>query len=842
MYLNSRYGCVQNEWQFLYKGQWYPATVPGNIHDDLLKNGLIPDPFFGTNEDSVQWVADSVWTYRLLFDEDCLDEKQYEHKELVFEGLDTYTEVILNGRKLTSVEGSKMPNNMFRRWIFPVKDVLKKKNNELLVRFLPTSPMDSVQAARLPYTMPDTRVFTRKAQYQSGWDWGPKLNTCGIWKDVCLRRWNRFRLEDVYVYDTRPTTDTTQSWETCVELKVMSDVRKRVRVRVEAYDSDKTQVARRVTLEPGLNTITVPVTLEHPRLWWPNGMGDATRYFYYVSVEDGNTVAHTVSPVEHGLRTVELRREQDSIGESFAFYVNGKPCFMRGADWIPASSYPGTLNTPEGDDYYYRLLTAAKEVNMNMIRVWGGGLYENESFYHYCDRFGLLVWQDFMFACNPYPADSLFLANVRTEAEQQVTRLRNHPCLALWCGNNEVHNGLADWGWPAALGWTDSQYQHLMEDFNTLFEKQLAEVVRKNMPGTPYISTSPTYGWGHPECCTHGCSHYWGVWWGELPFDVWWEKTGRFMAEYGFQSYPEMATIETFTKPDERRLGSPALNNHQKHGRGVEIIRKAMKDDFGYTRTDNLGEFAHVSQLVQAYGITRAIEAHRIRRDRCRGTLYWQLNDCWPVASWSSIDYTGRWKALHYRLREAYANVAVATRLLDDALEVFVINDSLCAVTGELKITLYSTDGSRKVDLPGRKIAVLSDDVSKGIVIGAKDLAGLRPEQAVLHIRFVAGGRVLAEKVDFLVPPARLELKNQEISRKVRRYGDYDEFAEITLVSPVFQYGVFVEEISGKDMSCSDNYFHLLPGVPKKVEIYYEAPLDETETSTSDFRVSAFRR
>ncbi|MCR4736805.1 MAG: hypothetical protein K5846_01430 [Bacteroidales bacterium] len=839
MVLDSRYGCVRNEWQFLYKGQWYPATVPGNIHDDLLRNGLIPDPFVGTNEDSVQWVSDSIWTYRLIFDENCADEKQFTHKELIFDGLDTYTEVLLNGKKLSTSDGDTLANNMFRKWVFPVEDILKKKNNELIVRFLPTAPFDSVAASRLPYRMPDNRVFTRKAQYESGWDWGPRLNTCGIWKDVSLRRWNGFRLEDVYVCDTKPTLDTNGVWETSVEVTIVSDAKRKVRVRVDNYEGNITKASRRVTLKEGINKVSIPVSIKQPRLWWPNGMGDPYLYYFYVSVDDYHCNSHTIAPVEHGLRTIELRREKDSIGESFAFVVNGKPCFMRGANWIPASSYPGTLKAGfDGDYVYYQLLKAAQDVNMNMIRVWGGGLYENEEFYRTCDRFGLLVWQDFMFACNPYPADKTFLENVRREAEEQVVRLRNHPCLALWNGNNEVHNGLGDWGWPAALGWTEPQYQELMGNYSLLFEKMISDVVRENASNMPYIPTSPTFGWGHPECTTHGCSHYWGVWWGELPFEVWWDKTGRFMAEYGFQSYPEMATWRTVEDsahfdPHALSLGSATMRQHQKHGRGVEIIRKAMKEYFGYERTADLGEFAHVSQLVQAYGITRAIDAHRIRHDRCRGTLYWQLNDCWPVASWSSIDFTGRWKALHYRLRDAYANVAVATRLLEgDALEIFVVNDSVREVAGELQITLYSTDGNRKIELPTRKISIPSDGMSKGIVMDSKVLDGLRPEQAVLHIRFVVGGKVLAEKVDFLVPPARLELKKQEISREMRHYGDYDEFAEVTLVSPVFQYGVFVEEVSGKDIFCFDNYFHLLPGVPKTVhiDIAYDAETDGKPT------------
>ena len=613
--LESKSGCISNDWQFQYRGQWYPATVPGNIHTDLLANNLIPDPFFGTNEDSVQWVADSVWTYRLVFDADCAGtEQSYENHWLVFDGLDTYAEVWLNGQKLCSMDKGEttLLDNMFRRWRFCVNDVLKDKDNELIVKFLPIIPYEEVEAGKLPYKLPDNRVFSRKAQYMSGWDWGPKLITCGIWKNVRLESFHDLKLEDVYVADAEPTYDTTGTWKTDVQVLVKSlKEKKKYTVRVEVFDENGlcAKVEKRVKLDYDENLVKIPVSITHPKLWWPNGMGNQHLYTYTVTIMDRKLADQRT--VRHGLRTVELVREKDSIGESFAFKVNGKPCFMRGADWIPAASYPGTLNTPEGSDVYFRLLHDAADVNMNMIRVWGGGIYENDAFYNYCDELGLLVWQDFMFACNPYPGNKVFLQNVSFEADEQLKRLRNHPCIALYCGNNEVHNGLEDWGWQTALGWSDAQYKQLFEDFNQLFEKMLADRVHECHQGVPYISSSPTFGWGHPECCTHGCSHYWGVWWGEQPFSIWWEKTGRFMSEYGFQSYPEMATIETFTTPEDRKLGSPALNNHQKHGRGVEIIRKAMKEEFGYTRTDDLDEFAYMSQLVQALGIRQAIDAHR---------------------------------------------------------------------------------------------------------------------------------------------------------------------------------------------------------------------------------------
>ena len=837
-FLVSKSGCTTNDWQFQYNGKWYPATVPGNIHDDLLQNGLIPDPHFGTNEDSVQWVSDSTWTYRLFFDKECLSERSYGHHQLVFQGLDTYAEIYLNGKRLQSVDGTEMPNNMFREWAFDVEEKLKEKDNELIVKFLPTAPFDSLGKSKVPFQMPDTRVFTRKAQYESGWDWGPKINTCGIWKVVYLRSWKYFKKNNLYIYDTKPTLDTNGVWECMVELDVEAEKKMKVDVCITvvppAMDSlDSTNllgqkntrvIQRKVRLQKGHNKISVPVKIKHPKLWWPNGMGEPNLYTFYARINyKGNVYYDSNLPnseiVQHGLRTIELKREKDDIGESFAFVVNGKPCFMRGADWIPATSYPGKMQRQDGNDLYYQLLHDAQEVNMNMIRVWGGGLYEDDAFYSYCDQFGLLVWQDFMYACNPYPGDDAFLKNAKTEAIEQVRRLRNHACMAIWCGNNEIHNGLEDWGWQQALNWTDAQNKQLYQDFHNLFEKTLPEVLKDNFHNANYVSSSPTFGWGHDECCTHGCSHYWGVWWGEMPFSIWPEKTGRFMTEYGFQSYPEMATIEAFTTPEERHLGSPSLNNHQKHGRGVEIIRKAMAEDFHYTKTDDLDDFAYVSQLVQAEGIVQAIDAHRIQHDKCRGTLYWQLNDCWPVASWSSIDATGRWKALHYRLKEAYANVAIAVQHHEDnTLDVYLINDGLKAMKGELKVSAYEVSGS-KFQVSSFKGEVGADKATKVCVLRPDDFKDVAANRIALKLQFVVDGKAVAERIAYFVKPGELQWTKGDIQQKIENHGDY---LEITLTSPTLQYGVQLTEATGKEVKWSDNYFDLLPNEPKTVRCYYD--------------------
>lgn len=577
------------DWQFEYNGKWYSATVPGFIHTDLMANSLIPDPYYGTNEDSVQWVYDErQWIYHTVVDRKALPIG--DTVWFVFEGLAGPCEVEIKGRWEDTNDTSfvmwcqHFSDDMFIEKAIdfePIGDCF-----DITVRFLPLEDNDwsrglYLKNVRYGIDLPERRAFTRMAPYQPGWDWGPKLQTCGIWKRV-------------YITNRKPDNPDN----------------------------------------PGIPEN--PGNPEHP---------------------------------------VTLRQEQDSIGQSFTFYRDGKPIFIKGANWIPVHSFP-VLDSANKARYRH-LLCSAKEAGFNMIRIWGGGIYEHDYFYDLCDSLGLMVWQDFVFAGTPYPDNEEMLNSIDREARQQVARLSKHPCIVVWCGNNEVKNGWEDWGWQGQFNWTPEQRARLEKAMDTIFGYSsttsntsttsiLAKAVRDCDPlQRPYITTSPLYGWGHPECVTHGDSHYWGVWWGELPFEVYKEKTGRFMSEYGFQSYPMMSTIRQFCPDDQLSIDSPTLRNHQKHGRGREIIDKAMQRYYGFdSRTLSLEDYAYVSQLLQAWGVGYGILCHinaggtPARQGHCMGTLYWQLNDCWPVASWSSIDYYGNWKALHYRAQALFANDA----------------------------------------------------------------------------------------------------------------------------------------------------------------------------------------
>lgn len=552
------------DWTLNPQEENLPASVPGFVHTDLMTNGLIPDPFYGTNEDSVQWVDKQEWVYATCVSRRYLPEG--DSLWIVFEGL--------AGRALISL-GRNTPffvDNMFVTYSLPLPEF--EDSLDIWIHLSPLNDADQEVAYGIP--LPDRRAFTRIAPYQQGWDWGPKLQTCGIWKPVYI-------------------TNKSQS-----ELK-----------------------------EPSENNSFCSFSSD-----W---------------------------------NKIELRQEQDSIGQSFTFYRDGKPIFIKGTNWIPVHSFP--VDDKANRDRYRTLLCSAKEAGFNMIRVWGGGIYEHDYFYDLCDSLGIMVWQDFIFAGTPYPDSPDMLQSIREEARQQVSRIAKHPCVVLWCGNNEVKNGWEDWGWQGQFNWTPEQRARLEKAMDTIFGYSctssntsttsiLAQAVHDHDPlQRPYITTSPLYGWGHPECVTHGDSHYWGVWWGEEPFEKYAEKTGRFMSEYGFQSYPMISTLNRVIPKEQLYIDSPAMRNHQKHPRGVQIIEKAMRQYYGFdSKSLSLEDFCYVSQLLQAWGTGYGIFQHIKQQPHCMGTLYWQLNDCWPVASWSSIDFYGNWKALHYRAKELYAD------------------------------------------------------------------------------------------------------------------------------------------------------------------------------------------
>lgn len=774
------------------------ATVPGCIHTDLLAHKLISDPFYGANEQDLQWISESECTYTVDFWKQDLPQKR--NLELVLKGVTGYAEIFLNGEPLPHLDGDNIVDNAYRHWTFPL-DGKVRVYNVLEVRFTPNGRVIAQRKSRVDHTLPDERAWLRTPPYQAGWDWGPALTTYGITGDVFIHCKSECVLRDLNIQQAAIADKSAQLllhlWTECSK-KQSVDL-------IYLIDNQIVDIKNGVVLggSEGVECYENRISVANPQLWWPNGSGGQKLYEVAIVV-NGKHRSDTIRR-RIGLRDIELRQEKDSIGQSFAFIVNGRPTFMKGVNWIPADFFPQNM-TPER---YRDLLQACKDANMNMIRIWGGGLYEPDVFYDLCDEMGLLVWQDFMYSCALYPGDNDFKENAEKEAVEQIVRLRNHPSLAVWCGNNEVKNGWEDWGWQA--GYTPAQRVRLDRDLHYLFDTLLARAVSDFGHRTPYISTSPTWGWGHPECCTEGDSHYWGVWWGEQPFEVWYEKTGRFMSEFGFQSYPDMSTLSTVIPENERFLESRSMKNHQKHGRGIAIIDKAMLQYF--YRPDNLEDYIYVSQLVQAYGVGMALEEHRRRMPTCMGTLFWQLNDCWPVASWSCIDYFGRRKALYYEAKRDFEPIKiVCDTLRRDTLPIYLVNDLSEAVTGKVIMEVLDFDGNL-IQSDATALFSTKGGTSSFMhnYVVPNHLDSNKRKSAYLRIRFLNDSSELKnEKVCFFNYPGQLALEKSEVL--IRRLGN----REWEISSPTLQYGVELQ--ANKDGFFSDNFFVLQPGERKTVK------------------------
>ena len=548
---------LNKNWQFCKQGEnkWYPAKVPGTVHTDLLTNKLIPDPYYRDNEKKLQWIDKENWIYKTGFtvSADVLNKK---HIELVFDGLDTYAEIYLNGQLILSAD------NMFRQWRADVKPDLKIKNT-LLIRFYSAkNKVDSIAKSKQPFVLPDNpRVYVRKAQYHFGWDWGPTFITAGIWKNVYLE-----------AFDIRP---------------------------------EEKQIVNK--------------------------------------------------------RKVELVQEADSVGKTFYFKIDGKSVYMKGANYIPSDMFLPRLTKED----YRKIILTAKEANMNMLRVWGGGVYEDDVFYDLCDEYGIMIWQDFMFAGGMVPGDEIFFNNVREEVKYQIKRLRHHPSIVLWCGNNEVDEAWNNWGWQKQFNLKGSDSAKVWNDYKRLFRDSLPVWVNEWDGTRPYISTSPLNGWGRAKSFTEGDSHYWGVWWGLQDIEVFENKTGRFVSEYGMQAMPNYSSIEKFTLPQERTLTSDVILSHQKATNGFAKINFYLHRyflDSNKVKTLSLNEYTYLTQCMQYYIFKNSIAIHRSKQPYNMGTLLWQLNDCWPVASWSITDYSRQPKAAWFGVKEAYGDDVLPVR------------------------------------------------------------------------------------------------------------------------------------------------------------------------------------
>ncbi len=658
--------------------EWHAAKVPGCVHTDLMAGGIIKDPFLGTNEKDCQWVADKNWIYKSEPFEIQEPVFKMEVLRLRFNGLDTYAKVYLNDKLLIDAD------NAFRTWEVDIKPAAKRKGNILKIVF--TSPLivGEKRLTELSYPLPGEgiRAISRKPQFHFGWDWGPKLITCGITKPIEILAYDEARFTDIYI-EQKSVSNKAASIKTTFTIHSLKEEAARVVFEMERTgDTWSTNIQ----LKKGMNLVELPLELQFPFLWWCNGQGNASLYKFNAWLVRGESVIDTKS-VKTGFRTIELVTEKDSIGESFYFKLNGLPVFIKGANYIPAKYFPGAATT----DDYRKLLQSCKDANFNMLRVWGGGVYEDDKFYELCDEMGIMVWQDFMFACSMYPADSLFVTNIIAEADEQTIRLRNHPSMALWCGNNENAEGWERWGWQQGL--SEKTKNQLWRAYKDVFDLTLGKAVKKNT-NLDYWESSPLFGRGDARSLNEGDSHYWGVWHDEEPFEVLMNKIPRFMSEFGMQSFPSMSVVGEMMVGPNLSYDDAGMAQHQKHNRGFKLMDKYMGNWYPNVPHYNLEKYARITQVVQAEGIGLGIEAERRNMGRCMGTMYWQLNDVWPSFSWAGIDYKGNKKLLHEYLTLLYAPQLISCEVDNRDVKIYWISDNYIKdEQGTLTYTIEDLDG-----------------------------------------------------------------------------------------------------------------------------------------------------
>jgi len=767
------------EWQFASQQvdtdlNWQAAQVPGTVQTDLLRLGKIPDPFIASNEDSVQWVSEKKWVYKKQF---AMTEAQLERKKhlLHFDGLDTYTKVFLNDSLILE------SNNAFRQWEVDVSALLQSENT-LMIELLPVGPIEARIAAQLDYELPEApRVFTRKPQFQYGWDWGPTIKTMGIWRAVSLQSYSNARLTDAFIQTQEIKEDKAQLLAK-VELEAIS-------VEI-TNETTRVRTTLNTDIQAGKQILEIPLTIDNPQLWWTHNLGAPFLYEYTIALKKGNTIIdHQTKKV--GLRTIRLVTEKDDQGEGFYFELNGKPVYMKGANYIPQNIFLPEVTREDRE----QLLDDAVTAHMNMLRVWGGGVYEDDLFYTLCDEKGILLWQDFMFACAMYPGDQAFLDNVQQEAIDNVKRLRQHPSIALWCGNNENSEGWHRWGWQT--GKTEAQKEEIWSNYQKVFNDILPKVVDSLQPSISYWESSPKYGRGDQRYQYEGDAHDWWVWHDGYPFEHFEDEVPRFMSEFGFQSFPSYEAIQYFTQEDTISITHPSFATHQKHPRGFQLIREYMERDYPVPDRDE--DYVYMSQLVQARGITKGIHAHRRAKPYNMGTLYWQLNDCWPVVSWSSIDGLGNWKALHYAAKRAFEEVLISTINREDNIEIYIVNDTFTPLKEQLTIDVLDFKGTLVKSFAA--VVELDGNAStKVYTLSRKDIP-LNPHLGFLKVRYGE-----QEVLHYLQKPKDLQLPEQDIAHTIMKTATG---FEITLTAKTLQKDVFmIPSVPGK---LSDNFFDLIP-------------------------------
>ena len=818
--LRNKIVSLGGNWTFCMEGdeQSYSAKVPGTVHTDLLSNNKIPQPFYRDNEKQCQWIDKKNWIYTNEFNIDSTDLK-YNKVYINFKGLDTYAEVYLNNHKILYAD------NMFRSWKADVTGKLLEGENKLTVRFISPVTVGLNALNKLGYPLPAVNdqsevggldnnkisVFTRKAPYHYGWDWGPRFVTMGIWRPVELQFIDKAQITDVYFLQ-KSVSERRADIQVNVSLKGFEKGNYKITVSnsltKEKYASSSLNLYSDDTL------VKLDFSVQNPDLWWPNGYGKPSLYQFKTELWKDNDMADERENTI-GIREIKVVTQPDSMGKSFFFRVNGVPVFAKGANYIPNDNFL----TRVSDQKYETIVRSASDANMNMLRVWGGGIYENDIFYNLCDQYGILLWHDFMFACSMYPGDQSFIENVQQEVIENVIRLRNHPSIALWCGNNEIDqawcNNRENCGWKWKEQYTAEQQKSIWKAYDTLFHTIIPSAIRIYDETRFYWPSSPMADSGVPASYdnTSGDMHYWGVWHGSQPFESFEKVNARFMSEYGFQSFPEMNSISDFTLPQDLDIYSDVMLKHQRSPVGNQKIREYM--ELYYPVPKDFNGFVYVGQILQAYGIKKAIDFHRIKKSYCMGTLFWQLNDCWPGASWSSIDYYTNWKAIQYKARDAYEPLRLAFLQKENGIDAFVLNDRQEINKGILNIMIIDFEGKRLYS-SNKSIQFSFDNATRVFHLDLNEnIPGLPVESSLIKAELWVDNKKVDSELHYFVKPKDLNLPETSLKYNLQAKADFYtlDLQATTLEKDVAFY------IPGINAVYSDNYFDMLPGERKVIKI-----------------------
>ena len=789
--------------------------IPGTVLSGLLAAGKIKDPFYRTNEDATRalfW-KDYVFTRTFDVDEELLAQ---QHIVLVCEGLDTLAEISINGTFLAKTD------NMHRTWKFQAKKLLHPGKNEIqivfrsVLRFIEDYPYEAHKKINyIPCGSMKGNQLLRKAHSMFGWDWGPQTIDAGIFRDIYLQGYSHARIEDIRIHQQHAKNVSVQTSITLSE----SVPGQKLCVELSEDGADK-PLQTKLCKTNADGVAAVDFVIENPKLWWPNDYGDQPLYIVRTTLldEDGTSLESITRRI--GLRTLTISQEKDEWGNEFAFCVNGVKIFTRGGNYIPDDCLY-TRITEKKLDY---ILESCRRAHFNCVRVWGGGYYPSDAFYDLCDEKGLIVWQDLMYACNVYDVTDAFAENCRQETYDNVRRLRHHASLGLWCGNNEIESAWDHWG--------DFQKEtpYLRADYIRLFEEVLPKAVQEADGETFYWHSSPSSGgcFDNPDDANRGDTHYWDVWHGQKPFTDYRKYFFRFCSEFGFQSFPCAKTVNSFTLEDDRNIFSRVMESHQKNDAANGKMLYYLSENLRYPK--DLTHLLYASQVLQGMAIKYGVDHWRRNRGRCMGTLYWQINDNWPAPSWSSIDYFGRWKALHYMAQKFYAPHAVSMTLEDHRCHVYFSNESF--ETTEYSLTLSIRDLSGNVletyETKGNSPAFSAIETAVVDICSWEDQKDDVFLEAVIHTK----DQKVLKDVETLVPYKYLNLKNPVISTEAEETND----AFILHISSDCFAPFVALDFDDADVIFSDNFFHLTDKTVQDIIVKKEDILQGHFENAEDFR------